>query len=64
MLPGGLLAAEGSLTALLKAQGLDTAAAASATLIIRAATLWFAAVLGLVALPFVLRWLRRPKPAA
>jgi uncharacterized protein (TIRG00374 family) len=60
MLPGGLLAAEGSLTALLNAQGLDTAAAASATLIIRAATLWFAVTLGLVALPFVLRWLRRP----
>ena len=57
MLPGGLLAAEGSLTALLGAQGLGTAAAASATLIIRAATLWFAVLLGLVALPFVLRGL-------
>jgi len=64
MLPGGLLAAEGSLTALLGAQGLDTAAAASATLIIRAATLWFAVLLGLAALPVVLRWLRRdPSPA-
>ena len=55
MLPGGLLAAEGSLTALLDAQGLDTATAASATLIIRAATLWFAILLGLLALPYVLR---------
>jgi uncharacterized protein (TIRG00374 family) len=55
MLPGGLLAAEGSLTALLDAQGLDTATAASATLIIRAATLWFAVILGLAALPYVLR---------
>lgn len=55
MLPGGLVAAEGSLTALLDAQGLDTAAAASATLIIRAATLWFAVVLGLLALPWVAR---------
>jgi uncharacterized protein (TIRG00374 family) len=55
MLPGGLLAAEGSLTALLDAQGLDTATAASATLIIRAATLWFAVLLGLLALPYVLR---------
>jgi uncharacterized membrane protein YbhN (UPF0104 family) len=65
MLPGGLLAAEGSLTALLGAQGLDTAAAASATLIIRAATLWFAVLLGLSALPFVLRWLRRgPAPTS
>lgn len=55
MVPGGLLAAEGSLTALLAAAGLGTAAAASATLIIRAATLWFAVLLGLLALPFVLR---------
>jgi uncharacterized membrane protein YbhN (UPF0104 family) len=55
MLPGGLLAAEGSLAALLSSQGLDTAAAASATLIIRAATLWFAVVLGLLALPYVVR---------
>ena len=55
MLPGGLLAAEGSLTALLNSQGLDTAAAASATLIIRAATLWFAVLLGLLALPYVVR---------
>jgi uncharacterized protein (TIRG00374 family) len=59
MLPGGLLAAEGSLTALLDAQGLTTAAAASATLIIRATTLWFAVLLGLLALPAVARWLRR-----
>ena len=64
MLPGGLLASEGALTALLGAQGLDPAAAASATLIIRAATLWFAVGLGLVALPAVLRWLRRRGPAA
>ena len=42
MLPGGLLASEGALAALLGARGLDAAAAASATLIIRAATLWFA----------------------
>lgn len=58
MLPGGLLAAEGSLTALLGLQGLETAAAASATLLIRAATLWFAVALGLGALPFVLKKLR------
>ncbi len=61
MLPGGLLATEGSLTALLDAQGLSTAAAASATLIIRAATLWFAVALGLLALPLVGRWLRRKR---
>lgn len=64
MLPGGLLASEGALAALLDAQGLDPAAAASATLIIRAATLWFAVALGLVALPVVLGWLRRLRTTA
>jgi uncharacterized protein (TIRG00374 family) len=59
MLPGGLVAAEGSLAALLDAQGLDHAAAASATLITRAATLWFAVALGLAALPWVLHRVRR-----
>jgi uncharacterized membrane protein YbhN (UPF0104 family) len=57
MLPGGLGAAEGSLAALLHGQGLDTADASSITLVIRGATLWFAVLLGLVALPFVARWL-------
>ena len=57
MLPGGLGAAEGSLTALLHGQGLDTADASSITLVIRGATLWFAVLLGLAALPFAARWL-------
>lgn len=57
MLPGGLGAAEGSLAALLHGQGLDTADAGSITLVIRAATLWFSVLFGLVALPFVARWL-------
>lgn len=57
MLPGGLGAAEGSLAALLHAQGLDTADASSITLVIRGATLWFAVFLGLLALPFLARWL-------
>lgn len=57
MLPGGLGAAEGSMTALLHAQGLDTADAGSITLVTRGATLWFAILLGLVALPWVVRWL-------
>jgi glycosyltransferase 2 family protein len=64
MLPGGLLAAEGALTALLKKQGLETAAAASATIVVRAATLWFAALLGLIALPFVARWIAARKRSA
>jgi uncharacterized membrane protein YbhN (UPF0104 family) len=61
MLPGGLGAAEGALAALLHSQGLDTADAGSATLLIRGATLWFAVLLGLFALPFVLRWLATQK---
>ncbi len=58
MLPGGLLASEGALTALLDFQGLATAAAASATLVIRGATLWFAVALGLLAVPYLIRRLR------
>jgi uncharacterized protein (TIRG00374 family) len=57
MLPGGLGAAEGSMAALLHAQGLGTADANLVTLVVRGATLWFAVVLGLLALPFVARWL-------
>ncbi|MEM7048767.1 MAG: lysylphosphatidylglycerol synthase transmembrane domain-containing protein [Acidobacteriota bacterium] len=63
MLPGGLLASEGTLAALLGSQGLTTADAASATLIIRVATLWFAVFWGLLALPWVLRQVRRKSPA-
>lgn len=59
MLPGGLGAAEGSMTALLHAQGLKTADANLVTLVVRGATLWFAVLLGLLALPFVARWLAR-----
>lgn len=59
MLPGGLLASEGALTALLDYQGLETAAAASATLVIRGATLWFAVGLGLMAIPYLTRRLRK-----
>ncbi len=58
MLPGGLVATEGVLTALLGSQGLEASAAATATLIVRAATLWFAVILGLAALPFTFRELR------
>jgi uncharacterized protein (TIRG00374 family) len=57
MLPGGLGAAEGSMAALLHAQGLGTADANLITLVVRGATLWFAVGLGLLALPFVARWL-------
>jgi glycosyltransferase 2 family protein len=65
MLPGGLGAAEGSLSALLHTQGLETAAANSVTLVTRGATLWFAVLLGFLALPFVARWLAgRKSPVA
>jgi uncharacterized protein (TIRG00374 family) len=58
MLPGGLVATEGALAGLLGAQGLDAATAASVTLIVRAATLWFAVLLGLAAMPVVWRQVR------
>jgi uncharacterized membrane protein YbhN (UPF0104 family) len=57
MLPGGLGAAEGSMATLLHAQGLGTADANLVTLVVRGATLWFAVAIGLLALPFVARWL-------
>jgi uncharacterized protein (TIRG00374 family) len=57
MIPGGLLASEGALAMLLGIQGMGSAAAASATLVIRAATLWFAVLLGLVALPIGVKML-------
>ena len=59
MLPGGLLAAEGSLVLLLERQGVQLDAAMAATVIVRAATLWFAVAVGLLALPWVLSLLRR-----
>ena len=50
-LPGGLGVTEGSLALMLVGQaGLPSGAAAAATLVIRAATLWFAVGLGLLAL--------------
>jgi len=64
MLPGGLGAAEGALAALLHGQGLDTADAGSVTLVTRGATLWFAVLLGLLAVPFLARWLGRRRGAA
>ena len=59
MLPGGLLAAEGSLVLLLERQGVALDAAMASTVIVRAATLWFAIIVGLLALPWVLVLLRR-----
>jgi uncharacterized membrane protein YbhN (UPF0104 family) len=50
-IPGGLLVAEGSMTALFRRLGDVTgASAAAATVLVRLATLWFAVALGLLAL--------------
>ena len=49
MLPGGLLATEASMAALLTALDAPKDVASAATLLIRAATLWFGVVVGLVA---------------
>lgn len=61
-LPGGLLVTEAGMTLLLveASRGVDKACAAAATILTRLATLWFAVVLGLVALAL----LRRHQPAA
>lgn len=60
MLPGGLLAAEGSLVLLLERQGVALDAAMASTVIVRTATFWFAVIVGLLALPWALALLRRP----
>ena len=49
-LPGGLLVTEASMTGFLHYYGLDTATAVAATILTRLATLWFAVLIGLVAL--------------
>ena len=53
MLPGGLVGTEGSMIALLQQLGLDKTPASAATFIIRVCTLWFAVLLGLLALLYV-----------
>jgi uncharacterized membrane protein YbhN (UPF0104 family) len=60
-LPGGLLVTEGAMIILLvsRATGLDHAGAVAATIVTRLCTLWFAVVLGLLALLL----LRRIRPA-
>jgi uncharacterized membrane protein YbhN (UPF0104 family) len=50
-LPGGLGGAEAALLALLGLAGVPLAIGLPATLIIRATTLWFAILIGLVLLP-------------
>jgi uncharacterized membrane protein YbhN (UPF0104 family) len=63
MLPGGLGVTEGSITGLLVTLGAPRASAVAATLLIRAATLWFAVLLGGLCLAFVFpRLLPRTRP--
>src|SRR5262249_42317715 len=64
MLPGGLGVAEGSLTGMLVALGTPMPEAAAATLLIRAATLWFAVGLGAVTLVLAFRGGPAGEPAA
>ncbi len=52
MLPGGLGATDASITGLLVLLALPKSVAVASTLIIRAATLWFAVVVGIVAVMF------------
>jgi len=64
MLPGGLIATEGSMIALLELTGglaTSSEVATAATLLVRFATLWFGVALGAVALWAFYRWVR---PAA
>jgi uncharacterized protein (TIRG00374 family) len=56
MLPGGLGATEGVMMALLTAEGVPLGAASAATLLARFATLWFAVLIGIIALFIVQRW--------
>lgn len=49
-LPGGLVGTEGSMLALLQQSGVARAGASAGTVLVRLVTLWFAVVVGLVAL--------------
>lgn len=55
ILPGGLVATEGSMTGLLLLFGLERTQGAMVTLVVRLCTLWFAVFLGMVFLLFLQR---------
>lgn len=64
MIPGGLVGTEATMIGLLVVTRVDTETAVAATAIIRVATLWFAVLIGFVALPPALRQARSaPVPA-
>jgi len=55
LLPGGLGGTEATMVALLSGLGVDLSTSLAATLVIRAATLWFSVALGFMTLPVALR---------
>ena len=59
MLPGGLVGTEGGMVALLRQLGLTNTQASAATFIIRLCTLWFAVLIGLLALAYVQLYMPR-----
>lgn len=60
-LPGGIGFTESSMAALLLYFGIAKAQAATATIIIRGATLWFAVIIGIAALLLTQRWFHQSK---
>lgn len=61
-LPGGLGGTEAAMTLLLIASGVDKSTALAATLVCRVATLWFAVVLGLIAMSLNAIYPLKPNP--
>jgi uncharacterized protein (TIRG00374 family) len=59
LLPGGIGGTEVVMVALLSLLGVDPEVAIAATAVVRVATLWFAMLLGFVALPVTMRLMRR-----
>ena len=49
-IPGGMIGTEGSMLVLLQQSGVVKAAASASTVLVRLVTLWFAVVIGLLAL--------------
>jgi uncharacterized membrane protein YbhN (UPF0104 family) len=59
VLPGGLGSTEATMIGLLSLHGVKLDTAIVATAVVRITTLWFAVLLGVIALPFALRMVRR-----
>jgi uncharacterized protein (TIRG00374 family) len=60
LLPGGLVATEGSMTGLLHLFGVGLSQGTTVTLVVRFCTLWFAVFIGMIFL-FFLQWRREPE---